>query len=156
MDQDNHAEFINTYYKKLQFQNGPNLLKYSLSKCIVDYAKEHTDLHIIVCNSNRTKSGRKYLLEEIYGPDKFVRIIVHFNLPNEILHERVIRSDRSTNIFRNPNSNFKDVLLRQQGESDLHDVIDPDEEEADHLFVVKDNHDIVDVINQITRISDEL
>ena len=40
MDQDNHAEFINTYYKNLQPKQGPNTLKHSLSKLIVDYAKK--------------------------------------------------------------------------------------------------------------------
>lgn len=50
MDQDNHAEFINTYYKNLQPKQGPNTLKHALSKLIVDYAKEHTDLNLIICN----------------------------------------------------------------------------------------------------------
>lgn len=47
-------------------QTGPNTLKHSITKLIVDYAKKHTDLHFIVSNSNRTKRGREYLLHEIY------------------------------------------------------------------------------------------
>lgn len=53
---------FNTYYKNLQPRQGPNTLKHSLSKLIVDYAKEHTDFHIIICNSNRSRKGRLYLL----------------------------------------------------------------------------------------------
>lgn len=31
IDQDNHAEFINTYYKELQPKQGPDTLKYAIS-----------------------------------------------------------------------------------------------------------------------------
>lgn len=48
MDQDNQAEFINTHYEKLQPAKGPNTFKHGLSKFIVDYAKEHTNLHLII------------------------------------------------------------------------------------------------------------
>lgn len=153
MDQDNHAEFINTYYKKLQPKQGPNILKHSISKLIVDYAIEHTDFHIIASSANRTRKGREYLLEEIYEKDEFVRIFVHFDIPDEILYDRVILSQRSTNIFRGPYSNFKEVLLRQQAESQLEDVVDPEEGEADHLFVIKDNEEVDSVIKEIVHIS---
>lgn len=55
MDQDNQAEFINTHYEKLQPAKGPNTFKHGLSKFIVDYAKEHSNLHLIISNSNRSK-----------------------------------------------------------------------------------------------------
>ncbi|MDQ0972396.1 dephospho-CoA kinase [Neobacillus niacini] len=80
MDQDNHAEFINTYYKNLLPKNGPNTLKHSLSKLIVEYAKNHTDFHFIICNSNRSRKGRLYLLEELFNTEEFVRILVHFDI----------------------------------------------------------------------------
>lgn len=153
MDQDNHAEFINTYYKKLQPKSGPNTLKHSISQLIVDYAKEHTDFHIIASSANRTKKGRKYLLEEIYPENEFIRILVHFDIPDEVLHERVTNSQRSTNIFRGPNSNFEEVLLRQRAESQLEDVVDPVEGEADRLFVIKDNEEVDSVIKEIVNIS---
>ncbi|SFM38078.1 AAA domain-containing protein [Gracilibacillus orientalis] len=156
MDQDNHAEFINTYYKKLQPKQGPNTFKHSISKLIVDYAKEHTDFHIITSSANRTRKGRKYLLEEIYDKNEFVRILVHFDIPDEILHERVIHSQRSSNIFRGAYSNFKDVLIRQQAESLNEDVIDPEKGEADHLFVIKDNEEADFVIKEIVHISESL
>ncbi|WP_440895008.1 ATP-binding protein [Amphibacillus sp. Q70] len=155
MDQDNHAEFINTYYQKLQPLSGPNTLKHSISHLIVDYAKKHTDLHIIVSNSNRGLKGRRYLLEEIYPKDEFIRILVHFDIPDEVLHDRVINSQRCTNIFRLA-SNFEEVLLRQQADSQLEGVVDPVEGEANYLFVIKNNDEADSVIEKITHISKSL
>ncbi|ENQ3081086.1 AAA family ATPase [Bacillus cereus] len=154
MDQDNHAEFINTYYKNLQPKRGPNTLKHALSKLIVDYAKEHTDLNLIICNSNRSRNGRLYLLEELFNKDEFVRILVHFDIPDDVLHKRVIQSGRSTNIFRGAYSNFEEVLVRQQAESLKEDVIDPVEGEADHLFVIKDSKEVDSVIKEVVHIAE--
>lgn len=153
MDQDNHAEFINSYYKNLQPNSGPNTLKHSISKLIIDYAKKYTDFHIIVSSANRTKSGRKYLLEDVYPENEFIRILVHFDIPDEILHDRVANSQRGTNIFRGPYSNFEEVLLRQQSESRLEDVANPVEGEADYLFEIKDNKEVGLVIKQIVNLS---
>jgi predicted kinase len=154
MDQDNLAEFINKFYKNLQPKQGPNTLKHSVSKMIVDYAKEHTDLHFIICNSNRSRKGRVYLLEELFTPDEFVRILVHFDIPDDVLQGRVLKSQRNTNIFRGAFSNFEEVLVRQQTESLRGDVVDPIEGEADHLFVIKDNEDVNSVIQRIVYISE--
>ncbi|WP_020060496.1 AAA family ATPase [Bacillus sp. 123MFChir2] len=153
MDQDNHAEFINTHYKELQPKRGPNTLKHALSKLIVDYAKEHTDLHLIICNSNRSRDGRLYLLEELFKKDEFVRILVHFDIPDDVLHKRVTQSRRSTNIFRGAYSNFEEVLVRQQAESLNEDVTDPVNGEADHLFVIKDNAEVDSVIKEVIHIA---
>jgi tRNA uridine 5-carbamoylmethylation protein Kti12 len=154
MDQDNHAEFINTYYKNIQPKQGPNTLKHSLSKLIVNYAKENTDFHFIICNSNRSRKGRLYLLEELFTTDEFVRILVHFDIPDDILQERVIQSQRSTNIFRGAYSNFEEVLVRQQVESFKEDVVDPIEGDADHLFVINNNEQVNSVIQKIVQISE--
>jgi CRISPR/Cas system-associated endoribonuclease Cas2 len=156
MDQDNHAEFINIYYKKLQPKQGPNTLKHSLSKLIVDYAKENTDFHFIICNSNRSRKGRLYLLEDLFTSDEFVRILVHFDIPDDVLQERVIQSQRSRNIFRGAYSNFEEVLVRQQAESLKEDVVDPIEGEADHLFVIKNNEEVNDVIKKIVQIAESV
>lgn len=91
MDQDNHAEFINKYYKNLQPKQGPNTLKHSLSKLIVNYAKEHTDFHFIICNSNRSRKGRLYLLEELFNTEEFVRILVHFDIPDHVLQKELLK-----------------------------------------------------------------
>jgi tRNA uridine 5-carbamoylmethylation protein Kti12 len=156
MDQDNHAEFINTYYKKLQPKQGPNTLKHSLSKFVAEYAIENTDFHIIVSNANRTRHGRKYLLEEIYKKEEFVSVIVHFDISEDTLLERVIHSERSTTIFRGPYTNFQEVLVMQQNESHLDSIKNPVEGEADFLFVIKDNSEIDSVIKKIVHLADRI
>ncbi|MHA6253300.1 ATP-binding protein [Oceanobacillus sp. CAU 1775] len=155
MDQDNQAAFINTYYEKLQPKQGPNTLKTSLSRLIVDYAIENTDLHLIICNSNRSRKNRLNLLEGLFNKEKFVRILVYFDIPDSVLRERVLQSQRSTNIFRFASS-FEEVLLRQQAESESKDIVEPTEGEADHLFVIKDNETSDSVIKEIVQISKSL
>ena len=154
MDQDNHAEFINNYYKKLQPKRGPNILKHALSKLFVDYAKENTELNLIICNSNRSRNGRYYLRQELFNKDEFVRILVHLDIPDEILLKRVTESQRSTNIFRGACSNFDEVLLLQQDESQKEEVTDPEEGEADHLFVIKSNVEVDSIIKEIVHIAE--
>ncbi|MFC9448584.1 AAA family ATPase [Bacillus cereus] len=155
MDQDNQAEFINTHYDKLQPAKGPNTFKHGLSKFIVDYAKEHTNLHLIICNSNRSKNGRFYLLNELFPQNKYVRILVHFDIPDDVLYERVGLSKRSTNIFRGNYSSFKEVLHRQQAESLHEDVVAPVENEADYLFVIRNSKDVNSTILKIIHIAKE-
>lgn len=155
MDQDNHAEFINMYYRNLQPKTGPNTLKHAISQLIVDYTKEHTDFHLIICNSNRSLNGRMYLLEKLFPKDHFIRILVHFDIPDHILHERVSQSKRNTNIFRGAYTNFEQVLVRQQIESSREDVTDPVEGEADYLFVIRDNMEVEDVIRKINEIAND-
>ncbi|MFK4326040.1 MULTISPECIES: ATP-binding protein [Bacillus] len=158
MDQDNQAEFINTYYEKLQPTEGPNTLKHGLSKFIVDYAKEYTNLHLIICNSNRSRNGRMYLLNELFKEEEeeYVRIFVHFDIPDDVLYERVARSTRSINIFRGNYSSFKEVLVRQQAESQHEDVVDPVENEADYLFVIRDSKDVKSTIEEIVHLAEDL
>lgn len=155
MDQDNQAEFINTHYEKLQPAEGPNTFKHGLSKFIVDYAKEHTNLHLIISNSNRSKNGRLYLLNELFPQNEYVRILVHFDIPDDVLYERVARSTRSTNIFRGSYSSFKEVLDRQQAEAkSFHeDVVDPVENEADYLFVIRNSKDVNSTIEEIVHLA---
>lgn len=154
MDQDNHALFINNYYKKLQPKQGPNTLKHAISQLIVNYAIEHTNFHLIICNSNRSQKGRTYLLERLFHKRKFTRILVHFDIPNQILYNRVINSQRRTDIFRVASS-FEEVLMRQQVDSLKEDVTDPVEGEADYLFVIKDNKEIDSVIRKIITLAQE-
>lgn len=156
IDQDNQAEFINTHYEKLQPAEGPNTLKHGLSKFIVDYAKEYTNLHLIICNSNRSRNGRMYLLNELFKEEEYVRILVHFDIPDDVLYERVARSKRNTNIFRGNYSSFKEVLVRQQAESQHEDVVDPVENEADYLFVINDSEEVKSTIKEIFHIFEGL
>ncbi|PFK60358.1 CRISPR-associated protein Cas2 [Bacillus thuringiensis] len=155
MDQDNQAEFINTHYEKLQPAKGPNTFKHGLSKFIVDYAKEHSNLHLIICNSNRSKNGRFYLLNELFPQNEYVRILVHFAIPDDVLYERVGLSKRSTNIFRGNYSSFKEVLHRQQVKSLHEDVVDPIENGADYLFVIRNSKDVNSTILKIVHLAKE-
>src|SRR4051794_21828348 len=82
IDQDNQAEFINTYYKALLKKQGPNKIKYAISQTIVDYAIDETDFHLILCNSNRSRSGRLDLLESFHEKG-FISILVHFDISAE-------------------------------------------------------------------------
>ncbi|EJQ45810.1 hypothetical protein IEE_02188 [Bacillus cereus BAG5X1-1] len=156
MDQDNQAEFINTYYEKLQPTEGTNTLKHGLSKFIVDYAKEYTNLYFIICNSNRNKNGRLYLLNEVFPQNEYVRILVHFDIPDDVLYERMARSKRNTNIFRGNYSSFKEVFVRQQAESQHENVVDPVENEADYLFVINDSEEVKSTIKEIVHIFEGL
>ncbi|MCA0999105.1 AAA family ATPase [Bacillus cereus] len=155
MDQDNQAEFINTHYEKLQPTEGSNTLKHGLSKFIVDYAKEHTNLHLIICNSNRSLNGRMYLLNELFKKEEYIRVLVHFDIPDDVLYERVALSKRSTNIFRGNYSSFKEVLHRQQVESLHEDVVDPIENEADYLFVIRNSKNVNSTILKIVHLAKE-
>ncbi|MEH7236841.1 AAA family ATPase [Bacillus sp. JJ1562] len=152
MDQDNQAEFINTYYKNLQLKNGPNTLKHAISRLLVDYAIENTDSHLIICNSNRNRISRHNLLEELFYKNEFVRILVHFDIPDPVLLSRVAHSQRNTNILRGA-STFKEVLCRQQTESLSEDISDPIEGEVDYFFVIKNNDEVDSVIERIIEIS---
>lgn len=153
IDQDNHAEFINTYYKRLQPKDGPNTFKHAISRLIVNYAKEQTDYHLIICNSNRSRKDRSYLFGELLPKEDFMHIIVHFDIPYRVLQARVTESKRSIKIFRGSYTNFEQVLNKQMADSLKEDVVDPAEGEADHLFVIKDNNDAESVIQEILRIA---
>jgi gluconate kinase len=151
MDQDNHAAFIHTYYEALQPVSGPNTLKHGLSKYIVEYAKENTSLHMIICNSNLSRKDRAYLLKEVFPSKEFFRIIVHFHIEDSILEARAAASTRSTNIFRGA-ATFLEVLERQQADTLKED---PAEDEGDYLFVIKDNEEAGSVIREIVRLSEQ-
>lgn len=62
IDQDNHALFINTY-KNLILSIGANTIKYNITETIVNFALEHSDFHLILCNSNLNRKGRLSLLK---------------------------------------------------------------------------------------------
>ena len=147
IDQDNHAAFLNTYYKNLLPKTANNKLKYGLTQMIVDYAVKETDSHLILCNSNRDIHGRKKFLT-YYKSLGFSTIIVYFNIPEVVLLKRVKSSKRSTSILRTASS-FEEVLDRQNEE----EVTEPSDEEGDYLFVVKNTEDVETVIQEIARLA---
>lgn len=153
MDQDNHAEFINKYYRNLQPKQGPNVLKHEISQLIVNYAKKHSNLHFIISNSNRSRKGRSFLLKELFPANDFIRILVYFDISDDLLQSRIMNSNRSTNIFRFASS-FSEVLKRQQADSLNPDITKPVEGEADYLFIIKNNETLESTIKRIVNIAD--
>lgn len=147
IDQDNHAQFLNTHYKSLLPKSASNKLKYGLTQMIVDYAVNETDCHLILCNSNREMNGRTRFLD-YYKSLEFSTIVVHFDIPEEVLLDRVKASERSTSILRTA-LNFEEVLIRQNGE----EVIDPSEEEADYFYIVKKSEDVDMIIQEIVQVA---
>lgn len=150
VDQDNHAEILQTYYPVLVPQEGPNMIKYALTQTIVDYAVNETNCHVILCNSNRNHKGRMKLLD-YYHEKEFVTILVNFDIPNHILEERIRKSQRSTTILRTASS-FQEVLT-QQNETRKDALVAPSKNEADYLFVIKNADDIESVVSKIIEIS---
>lgn len=149
IDQDNHAEFINSHYKKLRPTEGPNTLKYSITNAIVNYAAEQSNFHIILSNSNLNITGRTNVLR--YFHDKgFESIIVYFDLSMDLLKERVEQTQRSNAIFRSASS-FLEVLEKQENSTEIQV---PSEDEANYLFTIKDPIHTADIIQQIKVISE--
>ncbi|NOU94392.1 AAA family ATPase [Paenibacillus sp. LMG 31456] len=154
IDQDNHADFINTYYKTLLPRQGPNTIKYAITQTIVDYAINQTQFHLILCNSNRSRKGRLELLSH-FENKSFISILVNFDIPDCVLQARVTNSQRNTNVFRSA-STFEEVLIRQQADSHKIEVLAPTDGEADHLFVIKSADDVQSVIELIVNIAQGL
>ena len=147
IDQDNHAEFLHTYYQSLLPKQGSNTIKYAITQSIVHHAVHETNCHLILCNSNRNRSGRLRLID-YYQNNGFTCILVNFELPDHILKERIAEGQRSTKILRVA-STFDEVLSRQQVETNTGDIIAPTEEEAEHLFVIKTPDEVQPVIQKI-------
>ena len=152
IDQDNHAEFLHAHYQTLIPKTGSNLLKYALTQTVVNYAVNETTCHLILSNSNRNRKGRLNLLEQ-YRSKGFTTILVHFDIPDQILKDRIAQGKRSTNILRTV-STFEEVLTRQQIETNIDDILSPIEGEADYLFEIKHSEDVQNVIQQIISIAE--
>jgi predicted kinase len=151
VDQDNHAEFLHTYYQQLVPYQGPNKIKYALTRTVVDYVLDETNCHLILCNSNRNHNGRLKLLEEFHNKG-FTTIIVNFNIPHEVLRDRIGRSKRSTTVIRTA-STFEDVLTMQL--TDKSDGTVAKEGEADYLFEIRESEGMKSVIEEIVSICEE-
>lgn len=70
------------------------------------------------------------------------------SFPDHVLKERITKSERSTSILRVA-ATFDEVLLRQQAETKEGDILAPDGDEAEHLFVIKKQEDVESVIRKI-------
>lgn len=146
LDQDNQAAFINQHYRNLIPLDGSNSLKYAVSQAIANHAILKTDLHLIFCNSNISFASRDFLLNSICETHMFKRILVYFDLSEEVLLKRIATANRDTQIFRRSDTTFNQVLARQVVEI-------PSAEEADHLFVIKEENDLDFVMKQIVALA---
>jgi predicted kinase len=151
IDQDNHADFINTHYKVLLPKRGANTIKYAVTETIVNHAVTNTNLHLILCNANRSRASRAALLKKFHEAG-FTSVLVYFDLPNEVLTARVARSNRSTNVFRSASS-FEEVLQRQNAESSQDDMAPPTKDETNHYFEISSNDEIQSMIEGIVQLS---
>lgn len=147
IDQDNHAAFVNAHYRSLLPKQGPNELKYSVSATIIDYAIKRTDVHVILCNAYHSRSGRRKLLEK-FQAHGFTTVLVHFDIPDEVLEARVAATTRSTAVLRSASS-FAEVLARQGAETGRGDIIPPEAGEADFLFRLESSRDVQLIIERI-------
>ncbi|GEN52600.1 ATP-binding protein [Halobacillus faecis] len=145
IDQDNQAAFLNSQYPRLVPEDGPNTIKYQMTKMLVDYAVEKTEMHLIICNSNRNHKARKALLED-FKSKGFSTILVNFDVSDSLLEKRVAERNRDPSVLRTASS-FDEVLQRQQENSP--NIVAPSAEEADHFFTIEregeDNHVLVEV-----------
>lgn len=151
VDQDNHAEILQTYYPALVPKQGANAIKYALTQAIVDHAVDQTDCHVILCNANRNRKGRLKLLE-FYRSKGFITILVNFDVADAVLEARIDRAQRDTSILRTVSS-FKDVLKRQQAESIDNPGVTPTPGEADYLFTVANERQIETAISSIRELA---
>ncbi|MDN5709388.1 MAG: ATP-binding protein [Planococcus sp. (in: firmicutes)] len=151
VDQDNHAEILQSYYPALVPKEGANAIKYALTQTIVDHAVTQTDCHIILCNANRNRQGRLKLLE-FYRSKGFTTILVNFSIADDVLETRIDQSGRDTAILRTVSS-FKDVLARQQAESVDNPGVTPATGEADYLFTVANEQQIEAAISAIRELA---
>lgn len=149
IDQDNHAEILNTYYPALVPVQGPNTIKYAITQTIVEYTVKETNCHIILCNSNLNQKSRKNLMD-FFHANGFLNVLVHFNIPDVILEERIRTSERSSEILRTVFS-FEEVLI-QQRKVDDNPISASIKEEGDYLFTIKAERDVEDVIGKIVEL----
>ena len=154
IDQDNHAAFINTHYRALLPPTGPNTTKYAVTEATVNCAVHPTDLDLILCNANRSRSNRLTLLTKFRNLG-FTSVLVHFDISDTVLAARVADTERSTIIFRTASS-FKEVLDRQRAESVKEDNAAPLKSEADHYFSVVSSEEVSRTVRDVVSLKRSL
>ncbi|MEK3953785.1 AAA family ATPase [Psychrobacillus sp. FSL K6-1464] len=150
IDQDVQGEFLEKHYPSLLPEKGPKILKFALSQTIVEFALHKTDNHIILCNSNRQKQPRLNLIEK-FKKEGFQTLLVNFDLPIDILKDRIINSHRDITPLRNV-SNYNEVLEIQLKQTENEEFISPNKDEVDHLFTISNETDVQTVIEKIIKL----
>lgn len=150
IDQDVHAEFLLNHYPALIPTGGSHPLKYAITKTVVDYAVSETNHHIILSNSNENRVNRLKLLNQFHDQG-FMSILINFDIPKDVLLERIEKSGRRTDILRTLSS-FNEVLQTQETLSDQGYNTSPDDGEADYLFTITSGYEVEAVIRKIIDI----
>lgn len=104
-----------------------------------------------MCNNNSNREGRLRMLDWFHQKG-LVTVLVHFNLPDELLYSRIASSERSTAILRKSKS-FDVVLTRQIADSQKGLAQQPTESESEHLFVINDSDEVPGTIQKIVQIA---
>ena len=105
----------------------------------------HTLLHkqnIILANSNMWRDGRARIFQKIYDAG-YQSVIVHMNIPEQELLNRVEKSDRPTDVLTT-SKNFTELVIKQREFMAL-----PTSNESDHFFEIGDVGEIESVIKKI-------
>ena len=96
------------------------------------------------------KRDRCNLLNYYFKKEHFIRILIAFQVNDDVLLKRVKESTRSTKIFRDPSLSFEQLLTSQQNQTEL-----PSVDEAEYIFTVDENTDQQELIQNILQITYE-
>ncbi|MEK7093834.1 MAG: AAA family ATPase [Patescibacteria group bacterium] len=119
-------------------------LKFLVFKTILTFALEE-NFNIIMSNSNMFENGRKDLLKIIKNyPGKIIGI--YLNYSEEILSERIKKSDRDINVLRT-SKDFGNLLINQRTRFQP-----PNYSDFDYYFEVKDPNELPNISTQIFKI----
>lgn len=133
IDQDNHDLFLSKHYQELLPQTGPNDLKHAITQTIVEYAVRETSAHLMLCNANLNRASRTELLSYCRNKGFFTMT----------LRKRMAKGNRDTAILRTV-PGFEQVVDRQ-----MHEASEPLADEADYLFVISDENDVLTITERV-------
>lgn len=156
IDQEAHVDFLQSYYQDSLPKQGNHTMKNTMSKLALDYYIACTSTNMIVCDTHLSRAHRSTILEQIFTKNKFTRILVYFEIPEEVIIARIKESSRNISSFRSDCSTFEEVLALQKEASAQQNEEYPQIDEADYIFIINDNQNQDAVIEEILQISAQL
>ena len=99
---------------------------------------------IILSNANIWKNWRTKVIK-LSKKFKYKIIGVYFDLPEELLAQRIKKAKKTTRIIRE-SKNFKDLLVSQKNRIQI-----PKESEFDEFFVIKSEKDLDKVKRELIK-----
>ena len=88
---------------------------------------------------------------EKFKKEGFQTLLVNFDLPIDILKDRIINSHRDITTLRNV-SNYNEVLEIQLKQTENEGFISPNKDEVDRLFTISNETDVQTVIEKIIKL----